>query len=554
MSIGKALFAQLRMRLMQERIGLLLLGCFWLYFCHSVLINLLSEPYLAGQAVDGLGQLWMSWWASTALWTPGLSPFHCPLINHPVGGEVFTYDVAFVNVLLSGLLRPALGPAGAINSVFVAAVLFDLVCVYVLVRQVTRSRVLAVLLATIPALFAIRHGQGFIDIDKVNHGIMVLAVVWWLRGQGRSGKWRVVVTGMLVAITGIAHAYHGINLMLLLFLGAVLGFARIIPRDGEGPGWSGTLLALAMGTVLILGVLYPSVQSLLELDSSGPVRLDEFTGALVPIPVLGALVLVVRPRSRALWFWLLSTCLFCLLAAGTNVNVSHDQFIPLPLYYLKQYAPLFWRYNLPHPFGTMGIITMTMVLAVLHRELSGQRSPLFSAVAMAGVVAVGLVLAPLMVGQGMPGTRHLSPVPTRGLKAAPQMFHQMRKHREQYVVLELYCRPEQPDSLRYQMVHQKALASDPVRPRELLAGRGPELARLQQRVCADLVGGQPPALPSVKWLREQGVRYVVFSTRLPGMRGEATRQMLERKLGSPVREEARLRFYDLSRQVSMTNE
>ena len=492
--------------------GLALLGLagFWIWQLWRVFADLDDLHYGdPGPHVDAAGQLWMAWWAERALGSPELDLFHCPLLNHPVGSEALSYDLAFSHALAAGALRPWLGPLGAINGVFAAVVLFDLVAIYLLLRQLTRGALLAAAGACSVVLLAVCHPPDFLDLEVCNLGWLALALASWLALLRHRRPWLLATTVLAIGLTCLSQMYYGLSLVGILVIGAWVPPAPDGRFPSARPPARLTLAVLAAGLVLAALPLLPSIVSALQVglfpaahppDAPDTSHL-EHTGlgwrALLAVPALA--VVAALTRTRAAWVLLVCAALLLLAAIGPPLVVGSDRgsAVPAPWTWLSQHAPLLWRIHFPRRFGIVALLVGALLIAEAHRVWTGDgaRSAPLRSLSAAILISVLLLVGCLAIRSAIawPPT---APVPA-GPPAASSGF-------------DLAC-GRFADRVAYdQAVHGRPIAGTPLRPGDIEAGDedASPATRHLRFYCDDPRVAIAP--PTPEWLREQGIGHVVL--------------------------------------------
>lgn len=511
-------------KLLQEVCAISALVAYWVFVCREIFAHFFSRPYSIGIFVDGVGQQWMSWWIQQAIRTPDFLLFHCPLINYPLGAQVLTYDVAYFHLALSGFLRPILGPYGATNAVFVGAILFGLLAMYGLTRILTESRFIAALFSSLIFPYAFWFGFGFVDIELADLGFLALATATWILAT-RTGKIRwVIVAGMFTGLTCLAQMYYGINMILFLIFAALFSF-----WGGQPEGQSSRQSALFSLIIAVVGILMTVPAMLPAIKTLGAVGLvkalpvfPKFNPTastnsvmLLALPA-GALILLILFfagwKNRSFRFWVFSSGLFCILAAGTHFKIPGTDFYgPLPFYFLKRFVPFFWRYNFTDRFGRMAIVLLVVIcvllLRIVQRRFKLEGKTYLGAVLL--IFVAGHFIAPLMVGIGPKPLAWLTPVAVADPYVVPTPVEKMGKDPEQYVVFDLFCGNQVEFSALYQLFHQKPIAGDPLRPDGISGGVESDLTKRKNKYCAAIRDGYRPVNTPRAWFEQNNVRYII---------------------------------------------
>ena len=546
--------------------ALLLIFIIWLVLCRGILTHFFTRIYQTGTHVDAVGQLWMSWWSQKSIFDPNLSLFYCPLLNFPRGAAVFSYDVAYLHVLISGLLRPYLGAEGSLNAVFIAGLLCSLIGTYILLRQATSSRIFAACLSAIPLLhlFHEAHAGGrneypvhFIDVEIANFGYLTLAIaLWWLLLK-KGGIRRLIFTVLLAGLTVASQMYYGISLMIFFILALILTPLKIGPEFVSTPrAWKLTGVVLIAGLSIALPVLLPSFHELAgmgALRQVSPVPIEPellyhlgYFSLLALIP-LGLLAWACRRVDRKVVFWYVTAAVFTFLGVGEYwyPEGTAQPGVIMPFGILKKLIPFFWRISFPIRFGTMATVAMVVFLALGQRALIRRFSFLkkFRVPLMIVILLLANFCAGIISQSGSLIIPPLSPVKTDELPRPPDVFINIGRSQEEYVILDLLCGHKEYLSAYYQIFHQKAIAGNPLRPEELKKTGEyiSDLSRLQRRLCENK---QLP-LPAASWLVERGVRYIVIYRSFSEEHEPGFLELFESRFGPPVYSSAVLRIYKL---------
>jgi hypothetical protein len=508
----------------RELLGIGILVAFWLVTNSRVLSTFFYKVYNQSGHVDSLGQIWMSWWAQQAIYSDRYSILFCPLINTPIGSEVFTYDLAFMHVLTSGLLRPHLGPIGALNAVFVTGVALSLAGVYLLLRQFNRTRVLCAGLACLSVMYILCVNPDYSDLELNNMGFMTLTVALWIRLLRKGGKALIAATGLLLALTGLSQMYYGADVYLMLGLALLMAPLKLAPvTRNVKVVWVSTGAVIGIGLVLTLLPMIPSMQILSHINVVPPdydladchEMADRSLKAWAVIPVLPLAVMAVVGRTRRLWFWVAAVAMFLLLALGPCLTFGDtslgDTQVPAPFILLRKWLPFVWRLSFPLRFGRMAIVAMAIFfcvweLVIRKRYRYGART---QAAVVAGLLVAMHLLAPLAVNRtpGVAPDLNLR-VDNALMPEVPAVLHTMAADGEDYAVLDVLCDETHPAwAAYYQVVHGKPIAGTPTQPAFLQDPQRPtsRLTRFQKDFCDEALYSPP----SIEWLQEQGVRYVM---------------------------------------------
>lgn len=550
----------------KESAALCFLLLFWFLFCHNLFAEFFTKTYLMEINVDSVGQFWMAWWIHTALQLPDASLFFSPMLNYPIGAEVITYDVAYFNLFITGLLRSGLGVFGSMNAVFAGSLLLSLLGCYFLLRQFTSSRILASLFSLLPFAFALRQGAGFVDVDLANIGFLTTALALWAAALKSSKKSMVIFAGAITGLTCLAQMYLGIDLLMFLGLVVVGSYFGLYPVDEPAPDIrKKSILVIAIGCLVALPYLLPSIGSLSKIDSGPPMpffadfnpgvaQSSLLVFAMVTILPLGVLAYKFGKRKGSTRFWFFSTSLFAVFAAGTHVRFfGQDLYLPLPFLFVKKLVPFFWRYNFSDRFGRMAIILMVVFLILTHARVTSRfhLSKGLSVISGATLWVLGFVLAPLMIGLAPQGVSALMPFPVYPALSLerPEIKEQlesMAKDSEAYVVFDLYCDNFAEHSLVMQLYHQKPIANDPLRGEQLGAPEKlSELAAVKAGLCRVSPEDPPMLIPPVDWWKQQKVRYIIVPGLYPEHTNPEMMHLIDSQFSPAIFSEKGLRLYQI---------
>ncbi len=536
----------------------------WAYKGLSIVATLHTRVYQGGDDVDSLGQFWMSWWASEAFYTPGRQLFFCPIINTPDGSSVFDANIAYLHVLASGLLRPQLGPQGAINVVFLAGVLCSLLGVYVLARQLTSSRLMAAGGAVLAELLIIEVNPEFSDLEMANYGVLALALTAWIRLLTRGGGGRVLLAGLLVGLTCVEQMYYGISLLLLL------GMAVAVAPLGLHPGLGTprqlvvrTVTATAVGLALALPLMASSLLSLAHVqvvpDGGGMADLGAryewlfANGVMVSnrswsllglVPLAG---LAAFDRRRQTWFWLAAMALMAFLATSFlwDIRYEHGLAARSPWMGGERLVPFIWRLTFPRRFGRMAVLLLVALLVASDAGLARRLRPgRVARVGLSvGLLVLGLAMGSMLVGRPPGVVPPLRPIEATEQPAVPEFYRRLGRDATASPLLILGCQEHPNLDAYHQVFHGKPIAANPARGTSFgeLEGMESPLAAIQRRFCEQ----DPPPLPYAHELRDQGVRYVVLYESELWVRGDGFLDHVDGLYGRAVAVERGVRVYDL---------
>lgn len=548
-----------------DALAVLWLIGFWLWKCSDVFRRFFDALYGVAAGIDGTGMVWMSWWAHQAFSSPDYALFYTPLLNYPVGAEVFTYDVAYLHILLAGLLHSWLGLIGSINFVFVVGVLSGLIGTYVLVRQVTPSRVLAAGMAMLPVMFGLFTDWDAADLAVVNYGFFALALAAWLAMTGSHGRKWVIPTGALIALTLVAQMYYGIALFVVLGVAMVLAALRVTPSDGPRfVVWRRTAAATAIGlalalphVVISLGGIRPMGRAIVAAPLSEVCAPDWRFGFWLAWLLVGLGVLAAIGLSRRMWFWFVACGAVLLLGIDKpcfHLGGGDAWLIPGPAALLKNYVPYLWRMTFPARLLRIAMVLVPVFLAAWSTAVIGRwslrRRP--AAAVMGIALLLGALAVPILSGRLDPTqpwgrmvrtdgvVRALRPFPTTPGPDVPAVFEEIRDEAGDFAIFDLDCRRSSELSMFLQTVHERPIPGDFIRPHEL--PEPSELTILQRDLCRD----ENTPLPEIDWWRQRQVKYALLHNDPGGEAGGDFLTRWETRFGSPVFRDATLSLYKIT--------
>lgn len=542
--------------LLHELAAIFVLVIFWAYFCNKIFLDF-NSLYKVGMSIDAIGQVWMTWWSSVAFSTEGLSPFFCPLLNYPVGSEVMTFDVAFINILISGFFVKYLGVIGAINAVFVTSLLFGLIATYVMIRQVTTNRILALFLSIISGIYIITHLVGFVDVDMANFGFVAFAVAFWIRYLKTKSRVIFVFASLFFALTCIFQMYYGINLIIFFSIMIIASLAGIESLTSPfTKTWRPTLAIMGFGTLLAMPFFIATMNNLEKVKTTslvGGQTNEHLSLAIIPFIFLIIFVFALfKRKSKKLMVWAFAIAIFSLFSVGLQLEIPGTYTtVPMPFKLFQTYIPFFWRYNFTDRFGRMAILLLPIFLAMINSNVQSffpDKSSIKKSVMTIFILfLMAKTASPLMVGKMPTIHKDLMPITAMRLMDVPEVVLKMNDDKEKYVVFELYCEEDSPFTPFFQVYHQKPIAGEATRP-EMFFGKHKlsELSLLQKRFCDSAKLVKNILLPPLAWWKEQQVRYLVLNDSFIARKGGNFMEEWESAYGNPVSISQQFRFYDLN--------
>lgn len=418
--------------------------------------------HVPGSEVDEGAFLWNLWWVRFALLDLRQSPFWTDYIFYPVGVNLATYTLTFLNGLVAIPIERVAGPIVAGNLLFLLSLTLSGLGAFLLVRDVlteggrsSPSVELASLAAGVvfafPAsrfVYAALGQMNFVSTAPIP--FFVLLFLRLLRGarQGRLALGTAVLAGLTFAAAALTELTYAVFLALFV-LPFLVGEAwwwrekRALPfRLGAG------LVVMAGAATLPLLIVVPSYladgavgqPTLREaqrfsadlLSFVTPTRLHPWLGDLardwsadfrdVPIVFLGWTTLLLGVVGAvASWrqarVWAAAATLFALLALGPLLTINgHDRFdldglivsVPLPFIVLH-FVPLVGANRVPNRFSVVLMLALAVLVGLALRWLARRLPPAVFAT-LAVVVAVLIFLehlsAPLPLRAATPPTEY----------------------------------------------------------------------------------------------------------------------------------------------------
>ncbi len=391
------------MQRLEKRFGTwgpwLILVVAWLAKTWEMWRHLGSRHYaLWGLYFDTVHMDWMSWWTSVALTRPDQDLLYSTFVSYPVGCyTVIDSSLAFVHVVLAGVLRLAVGSPAAHNIVAALGVGVSLLGVFLLLRHISRSGVVAALLSALVVTYGIAWVRTLPDLELVFFGYLAFALLAWYRYVEVGGKWRLALAVFLVGLTSFSQMYYGFSLLGILAAIAVLA-AVGLPLRGV------TRKALLHRTlwVLGLGILASfafharnigNVVSVVQLPvNDHPIAYEIWEGALLIGVVLFALVLGFLAAVPSALFWGLAVLPLAILSLGERLHsASLGMTLDMPLHWVRAIRPFLWRLS----FGFRFIAPTLLGLAALYAALWAERGRILARLPQVKERVAALVLVVL---------------------------------------------------------------------------------------------------------------------------------------------------------------
>lgn len=347
---------------------------------------------IPGDEGDAFVHLWTYDWVKDALQS-GKNVYFTQRLFFPEGVELYTHNIAWLNIALWLPLQALVGESAAYTLVYLLVLVLNGAATFLLVRHLT---------AHLPAAFV----AGFIVtgwpriIASYSHPnlIFIAFVPLSLLAMHRlvtDGRWTGVLwLGLLVA--GIGYSRY----QMLILSAPLLGLAALYwlwqETSGRAARSAGQLLAaVGLAILLLLPLAGPVVGYQLARDHgddlvvlrneweedetdllgyilpgegapfAGPLLAQRFPNLLTHTPIglvtlmLAAAGLFVPRRDR--WLWLGMAVLLLLLALGRSLVVNGQASIPLPYAWLEDNLLIMQLVRYPSRFAVLLSIPMAVL-------------------------------------------------------------------------------------------------------------------------------------------------------------------------------------------------
>ncbi len=380
--------------------------------------------------------LWNLWWLRHALVELGQGPFHCPLLFHPYGANLWFHTLAPLHGLVALPLQPAIGLVAAQNSLVVLNLVASAVGAAALARAFGiasgGARVAGAIFAFAPvalAHLAVGH------FELLSTFWFPLELLLFLR-LCEAPRWKpALALGLLVGLSPWASPYafvYGVELLLLaaafqwralrqprvlatLTLAAIVAAACVAPMAirffAEAPAtapanrdfvWLSVDLAHFVVPAFVHPWFGPRLQAVYSRLQPGPLALpQEHTAYLgVTLLVLAALALRRPAAPRPTRLLVAIAVVFGVLALGSELRVlGHATGIPLPAALLDS-VPILRLARAP---GRHAWLVMLAAGTLAGAGFDTLRSSRWRAVALAGLALEFAALPlPLLSGRAAP--------------------------------------------------------------------------------------------------------------------------------------------------------
>lgn len=355
------------------------------------------STHILGGPRDGPMFLWNLWWVPHALFDLGQLPFETKLLFYPTGTSLVVNTHCFLPSLLSAPLQWCLGLVPAFNLTVLSTFVLTGLGGFLLAYEVTQRRAVA-LVAGAMLTFCHFRVSTVMFLNLLQTQWLVL-FAWALMRMVRRRSWKAAL-----AAGGFAAClfYSSYNLLVLAALLGVLFFLWTLCWEWKVPGSARSLVknsAIVTTTLLVLGapLLWSLVQEIqkeenyVTLENSSKYNVVTPLSSLVRHPSFGTdkktqireasylgwsvlvaalLGLSLGFRRKDTWFFALLTILFLVLALGPvlkwegvpGVEEAREGFV-LPYAWVSKW-PLLKELRVPHRYGLVGTVALTMLAAI----------------------------------------------------------------------------------------------------------------------------------------------------------------------------------------------
>ncbi|HEX8598711.1 MAG TPA: glycosyltransferase family 39 protein [Chloroflexia bacterium] len=386
--------------------GLLAVGATW------PLVGRLRDS-LPGWPADNFAFLYKLWWFRTALLEEQRSPFFDPSSYAPFGFDLGQGEPTLANAVPGVFLGAIAGDVAAYNLLALASFVISGIGAYLLVKELSASRLAAMLSALAFAFCPYRMSQFAGHLQLLGTGWIALAFYFLERllrtGRVRDGLFLGLSFG-LAALSAWYYAYMvGLALGLYLLLRLVL--------CGYGGNLRGLAGGLVAGAAVFLLLASPVALPSLQLWAQGGLThsakaADEHSAApadymvlnplqpvwgeagmrahaeqnviesalYVGVPVACAIIVgcvlllgrIRRPQRRLWGTWLVLAAVAFVLSLGLTLHDANGQVrvgqtgvIPLPGQLLYDWLPLYSSMRAFARFGVIVALALTVLLGLI---------------------------------------------------------------------------------------------------------------------------------------------------------------------------------------------
>jgi hypothetical protein len=528
----------------------------------------LLGTHITGGRRDTLVHQWTFWWVRRSI-TTGLNPFETDLLFHPMGVSLASHNFAWLNIALWLPLQFFMGRYPAYSILFISTFALNGFAMYLLARDWTGSRGAGFIAGLI-------YGFWPYTMSHSDHPNMI--AIWWvplallyIRRTLDGGRRRdAVLAGIFVALIGITRW------QLLLMGGIALGvyvLCRLLTDSGCRTrrrlgllGLTAAVAALLMAPMVLPLAWYQLTRSFPEDLRVAETILTQADLASYVIPgrdslvwgelfassregfsvenlirtsfvgyvVFASVLYGTLKRWRQARFWLLTACVYIVLALGAELMINGKLYpdFPMPYRLVGEWllTPIVRR---PHRLNLFLSLPVAMLAALGVAELLSRfRRPNWR-IAVIALVSVVILFEYAQIPYGT-----LDPT-------VPDWYHQIAEEEDRFAVLDVPMHPRGWDKwyMLYQIEHEKPIVEGHVSriPREAYTflDSSPFLKKLYEENVMD------PSLVDVsnqlRVLDEADIRYIILHPEF--LQWEFTTAWRDWLTFDPVHEDAALVVY-----------
>lgn len=559
---------------------------------YALLVVVMTWPSISalGQRLIGDNEdvwifFWNNWWLREAL-SGDLNLFFTPHLFFPQGASLVAHSNSYLSSILAVIIDPLVGPVASYNLVFLFGLWVGAVGMYLLVEDITEQPIAAFI-------------AGFVFAFAPYHVSQALAhahlgsIHWWpffalfLRRTLSKGRWRDAI---LAGVFGALSVWSGLQLAVFLVLWAALYLLWFIWNERgvliSDKGLRNRLLGrsaviLLVTFILCLPLLYVLAANWSDVTGTASIvdesryKQTDILAYVTPSPdnpiwgdrvnsiydsfpyhrgfkpfigftVIGLAVVAAWGWRKKASFWLISSGLWILLAAGPILRVNGVLYesLPLPYRWLGSIFPIS-TIRASDRFNLLLVMSMAVLVGMGIAYLARFRYWRWI------VAAVSLLLFVEYL---------FMPMPSMEIPEISQFIENIGEDEADYAVVDYplsYTLAKQ--WLFFQTIHDKPTVDGHVsrytsQTYEYLANQpilnalydGGEVARYLPSGYFDEKRETPVAAlgPAIRDLREDEIRYIMVH--LPQTSEERMRHFFSVLPLAPIYQDDLLVVYDLS--------
>lgn len=296
---------------------------------------------IIGDDIDVYINPWADWWTQQAISQRGLTLWQTDYIFYPAGADLTYHSFSHFNTAISLLLRPFVGAIAAYNLTILFNYFLIALSMFHLARYWTGSAAAGIVAGIV---FAFNSHNLYQSCHPVLLGIWVLpwTALFLLKAveAEKNGFKYAALAGFFLFLTTTVSVL--MLIMQALWL-AFLGVAMLITRRWRLKHWPLIVVAIGVGAVLSLPLLYPLLRASIAGGNSSFIvnPYDSFVTDIASLVTphwhywyirgiyLGilpmALMVLALGRLREVRLWLALTVLALLLAIGPVPTIGGEQ-------------------------------------------------------------------------------------------------------------------------------------------------------------------------------------------------------------------------------------